>query len=533
MMNLERLWLAVAEHAVLLLVLLPVLGALMTRMVGAQSPEGARSVARANSWLSLVLLVIVIAQFDRRFVTPSDQWQMRSAVTWVRLPSAKLDTETVAASEEAVDGDAEQGRAEVASGPSTTQRADRSDENEAIRIAVGIDGIGLMFATLIVAVSFVALRHVAVGRDEHRRLADFLFAESALLAVLTATDAVWLSVCLLFATGAMFVLIARVGEPLRRVAAIKFLRAQLLSTLMLIAGVLGLCVSCWWMSIRATSTQPLTFDLPIVVERLPRLLLGAQAAHDHWELMGSWLFLLLAGACVLRVPIPPFHAWLPAVGQQADRSVLALFLVGWLPTSFVFGLRLLGRPFEAELGQLGERVLIWCSVAAFGMACASIGVKEPRRRFVLLTLAPLTLCFGGLWVGSQSAVQGAGLLLAGACGLGALTLLVDVPESQAKLKRVLFALLGIMVLVPGCWCLLRNLLAYGGLWLWTFGAVGAACWSIASWPRCSECEGTPSRLSFVLPLMAVLGVIALAPQVVLDLTSLSPGAADEVQEEPE
>ncbi len=529
MMTLERLWRAVSEHVVLLLVLLPALGACMTRLIGAQSIEGGRSIARANSWISLLLMLLVVAQFEVSPDGANDVWQMRSAISWVSLLNEKPSTELAAESQEETDGDAEQGRAAEPATPvrSSVTTAEFNRGDGVIRIAVGVDGIGLVFAVLVVATGFAVVRSVGPGRAEHLQLADVLFVESALLAVLTATDAVWLSVSLLLATGAMFALISRVGEPQRRVAATKFLRSQLLGTLMLMAGGIGLAVSCWWMSIRADRTLPLTFDLPTIIDRVPRLMMGSQAANDHWELTGSWLFFLITGGCLLRVPMPPFHPWLPAVAQQTERSTLALLIVGWIPTSFVLGLRLLVRVFELEMGQLGERVLIWCAVAAFGTACASIAVKEPRRRFVLLMLAATALCFGGLWTGSRSATQGAAALLAGTCSVGALSLLKRQSAASHHSERLLVGVGALLAIVPGGWCLLRNLLAYSGLWLWSFGTIAAACWSIASWPRGEERDAPEGSIGSLLPLVVAIAAIGLAPQVVLDVTSHVPAVAQE------
>jgi len=448
-------------------------------------------------------------------------------IPWVTLPNGNSQLPIEAA-------DAEDEHSQAA----TSSRVSGSTAASHINIAVGIDGVGLPFVALVVVVCFAVVRMVEPSLGEHRSLSDVLLAQSALLGTLTATDAVWFSVCLLGAAGACFVLMSRTGGSLRRVAAAKFLRHQLLSGLMLSAAGLGLVVSCWWMSIRDHGALPLTFDLPTVLDRLPRLMLGSQAAHDHWELSGSWLFFLIAGGCLLRVPLPPFHPWLPAVAQQTERGTLALLLVGWLPTSFILGVRWLPRVFESELGQLGERVLIWCVVAACGMACASLRVDEPRRRFVLLILAPLTLSFGGLWIGSVSAVQGAVLLLAASCGVAACVLMLPSSVRGQSSLHLALRLLAIVAIGPGGWCLLRNFFAFAELRVWCCGTIAACVWSLAIWPQ--DANARPDRVNdfvtterfHLLPLVVVLALIGLVPQAVLKAIapSLPSVAKEDVQE---
>lgn len=523
----QNLWRAIGEHVVLMLMMLPALGAVMTRIVGPQSVEGARSLARANTWISVALLVVVVAQLALTDRVTIDGWYLRSTIPWVTLPLGHSRHPT-----EIADAEDEHSPSTASSTSSDVAAASR------INIAVGIDGVGLPFVALVVAVCFAVVRAVPQRTGEHLSLSDVLLTQSALLGVLTATDAVWLSVCLLGATGTCFVLISRAGGAQRRLAAAKFLRPQLLSGLMLSAAALGLVVSCWWMSIRDEGTLPLTFDLPTVLDRVPRLMLGSQAAHDHWELSRSWLFFLIAGGCLLRLPMPPFHPWLPAVAQQTERGTLALLLVGWLPTSFIWAVRLLPRVFESELGQLGERVLVWCAVSALGMASASLVVRDINRRRVLLMLAPLALSFGGLWIGSASAIQGAVLLLAGTCGVGACSLLLPSNVHGQSGSHLALRLLAIIAIGPGGWCLFRNLFVSAELRVWCVGAVAACVWSLATWPHDEQPGLATASRSFrvdrlsLLPLVVVLMLIGWAPQAVLKVIapSLPPVATEDLEE---
>lgn len=538
MMHFEQLWQAVRDHVVLLLILLPAFGAVAVRLVGPSNLAGARAIARSNAWASLVLVAISISQFQSTTDGTASTWQQRSAITWVRI-APNQHHEAAAASSE---------KPESAAAPIE------------IRLAVAMDGFALPFVALIVAVSFAVVRDWSERHDDscgasHLQLADALLAQSTLLAVLTATDAVWLSVCLLLATGATFSLLSRAGQSQRRLAAAKFLRSQLISAMMLVLGVLGLAVSCWWMSIRRETTAALTFDLPTIVDRLPRLGMATQAAHDHWELVGPWLFLLIAGGCVLRVPLPPFHPWLPAVAQQTERGTFALLLVGWMPTGMVLGLRLLATAFAPESSQLGDRVIVWCALSACGLSCASIAIKEPQRRFGALMLAVGAMAFGGIWVGSTSAVHGSLLLLAGASGVGALTLLMepswwsrsamdDVRDWETHLvgnsrdhegRRLGLRLIALLATTVGTWCLLRNYFSIGGMRLAFVMTIGFVMWSVATWPSSegrdnhdSEVSSFPRRL---IPIVVVLGVLGLWPQAVVNAVHSEP--SDSVMTEPE
>ncbi len=538
MMHFEQLWQAVRDHVVLLLILLPAFGAFAVRMIGPSNLAGARAIARSNAWASLVLLAILVSQFQSTTDGSTSNWQQRSAITWVRIaPSLEY---------------------EEASAPS--EKSTPAVAPIEIRMAVAIDGFGLPFVALVVAVAFAVIRDWSERSDDsynasHQQLADALLVQSTLLAVLTATDAVWLSVCVLMATGAMFSLLSRSGQSERRIAAAKFLRSQLISAMMLVLGVLGLAVSCWWMSIRRETTAAFTFDLPTIVDRLPRLGMATQAVHDHWELVGPWLFLLIAGGCVLRVPLPPFHPWFPAVAQQTERGTLALLLVGWMPTGMVLGLRLLATAFAPESLQLGDRVIVWCALSACGMSCSSIAIKDPQRRFGVLLSAVGAMAFGGIWVGSTSAVHGSLLLLAGASGVGALTLLTKPDwwtrsmasdrdgwethllsdDGDHEAQRLGLKLLGLLATTVGSWCLLRNYFSIGGMRLAFVMTVGFVMWSISTWPHSNGRSNHSQSANLVsrrlIPLVVVLGVLGLWPQSVVNAVHSEP--SDAAMAEPE
>lgn len=467
----------VLDHAVLLLVVVPAIGGLLVRLVGRLSIDGAQSIAQSNVWATLFLLGLIVANFKPLSDDESHSWQFESSIRLAAVPFVVAP--------ESVDSE---------------EPAPKPPKTTFIRLAVGVDELALPFVVLLIVATFVAVFKITRERsrelnDEPQildgplnvpslfevRLADALWIESSILSVLTATDVVWLGFSSIIAVCCLARAIGRSQSDLAVSAAAKFLRSQLMSSILLLTSVVGLAVACAWMSIRRSSAAPLNFDLVQILDRLPTLMPGTQAAHDYWELMGPWLFLLLVGACVLRIPIPPFHAWWSATWESSDCETGTLIAVGWLPTGFVIAARWLPRVFLSETDQLGDRVLLWVLLAACGAALASLAVNNVTRRSGYLTMSVSVLAFGSLWIGTEDARNGAVLFLIGACTVVGITRFAALRWWQL-LPLILTACgAGVWRLAPAYWDVSR-------LQIVTATTVSSIVLSLICWPRLTSTQ---------------------------------------------
>lgn len=148
----------------------------------------------------------------------------------------------------------------------------------------------------------------------------------------------------------------------------------------------------------------------------------------------SALLLMLAFflGCALRLPVVPFHAWLPHVQASAPAGV-GIVVAGVLLTTGGYGLlRFLWPLFPeavARFAPVGLALGVLGVLYGAALACTQ---PDPRRRLAYLGLAHMGLVVLGLFAGNALALQGVVmLLLAHALGAAALLLLVDDAQAHA------------------------------------------------------------------------------------------------------
>jgi NADH-quinone oxidoreductase subunit M len=180
---------------------------------------------------------------------------------------------------------------------------------------VGLDGISMPLVVLTTLLTSAAIMSAWTPIDE--RQSQFyglvLFMEAALVGVFAALDffawfVFWEAVLL-----PMYFLIAVWGGPRRKYAAIKFFVYTNVASLVMFIGfvalVFGLPVE--------------TFDLPTITQSLRGGELGALAGIPPDTLKVAAFFAIFAGFAV-KVPVVPFHTWLPDAHVEAPTPVSVL-----------------------------------------------------------------------------------------------------------------------------------------------------------------------------------------------------------------
>ncbi len=167
-----------------------------------------------------------------------------------------------------------------------------------INYHVGIDGISLWFvllSTLLTVVVVLASWHSVTSRVKEFMIA-FLVMETLMVGVFCALDVV---LFYLFFEGIlipMFLIIGIWGGPNRIYAAFKFF-------LYTLAGSVLFLVAIIYMYLVAGTT-----DLPTLM------------AAEFSETAQLWLFLALFASFAIKVPMWPFHTWLPDAHVEAPTA---------------------------------------------------------------------------------------------------------------------------------------------------------------------------------------------------------------------
>ena len=187
---------------------------------------------------------------------------------------------------------------------------------------VGVDGISLPLLVLTTVLTTLALVSSWTPIDE--RQSEFyglmLLMETALIGVFTALDFfMWL----VFWEGVlipMYLLIGIWGGPRRKYAAIKFLLYTNFATLILVSGI--------FMLIFGLGDAISTLSMPAITAALLAGDLGSFAGFNPAALEQLAFLLLFLGFAV-KVPLVPFHTWLPDAHVEAPTPV-SVMLAGVL-----------------------------------------------------------------------------------------------------------------------------------------------------------------------------------------------------------
>jgi len=214
-----------------------------------------------------------------------------------------------------------------------------------IRYEVGVDGISLW---LVVLTTFLSVLAVKSAQDEERNpryfLALMLLLESGTLGVFVALDTILFYVFWELMLIPTYFLIGLWGEGRRVYATTKFVIYTLVGSLLMLVAIV------WLTMIHYHATHELTFDL--------QTLLHTHVPEEiQWYLFG---FFFLAFA--IKVPVFPFHSWLPHTYVATPIPVLIL-LTGAMSKTGTYGFLRFCLPLFPEATR---EFAVWIGMMAAG-----------------------------------------------------------------------------------------------------------------------------------------------------------------------
>ena len=182
-----------------------------------------------------------------------------------------------------------------------------------VRLSLGIDGLSLwlfglsaLLSLSAILVSWEAIRDRPVGF-----YMLLLVLEAAMLGVFAARDVILFYVFFEFTLVPLFFLIGIWGHEERRKAALKFFLYTLAGSVLAFLGLLTIVL---W---HASHAGSVTFDIDTLTAGIAAHPLPMNAA-------GGWLqmvvFCALFAGFAIKVPIVPFHTWLPLAHVEAPTG---------------------------------------------------------------------------------------------------------------------------------------------------------------------------------------------------------------------
>ena len=357
---------SLTSNVALLLVAMPLIGAVLVRLMGRSGNEPVYFTAVTNVGLCCGLVVLAVFQLEPRTgFEELFQPQMLSSLEWPVI-AGSLPSDAAAADATPTEVN-----------PQAAADGGLSRSFPIPRIAVAINGLNLWFVALTVAATAAAVCRANRERDSlASRLSWLLLTEAALIGALVAQDVILLSGFNFLSIVGLFFLIGYSTHPDRRSAARRFFWVQFGGGLMLAVGLIGAAVSHWWMMLAAEVVIPVSFSLNQIVAQVPDLAMTTETGRAYWNVVSPWLFLLVCGACLLRVPLPPLHHWWLSTVERADRGTSSLLACGFLPTGLYVVARIVVPLFAERLAELSIRLMTWSLVAASLLAL--VGLKLAR-----------------------------------------------------------------------------------------------------------------------------------------------------------
>jgi NADH-quinone oxidoreductase subunit M len=186
-----------------------------------------------------------------------------------------------------------------------------------IRFALGLDGVGLslfVLTTLLMITSiFASWESIKERAPAHYAL--MLLLETGLLGLFASLDVVLFYIFFEFTLIPLFFLIGLYGGPERQRASVTFFLYTLAGSLLTLLGVIALVV------VHYQNTGVLTFSIPGLTQGLRTMNWPAWAqAATTWTSPQALIFLLLFAGFAIKVPLFPFHTWLPLAHVEAPTA---------------------------------------------------------------------------------------------------------------------------------------------------------------------------------------------------------------------
>jgi NADH-quinone oxidoreductase subunit M len=192
-----------------------------------------------------------------------------------------------------------------------------------IRFALGLDGLGLslfvLTTLLMVPAVFASWNPVRERASTHYAL--ILLLQTGLLGLFAALDVVLFYVFFEFTLIPLFFLIGLYGGSERRRASITFFLYTLAGSLLTLLGVIALVVVHYQHA--SLPDRILTFSMPELTSGLRDLNWSEWTpAWDTltWTSPQALIFLLLFAGFAIKVPLFPFHTWLPLAHVEAPTA---------------------------------------------------------------------------------------------------------------------------------------------------------------------------------------------------------------------
>ena len=293
-----------------------------------------------------------------------------------------------------------------------------------IRYTLGLDGISLFMVLLTTAIMPLSVLSSFryIERREKLYYALLLVLTTGMLGVFLALDMFVFYVFWEVMLIPMYFLIGIWGGKNRLYAAIKFFIYTMAGSLLMLVAILAMMFHAW-----KTSGSP-TFAYDAFLQAAPTL--GTAA---------PWLFAAFALAFAIKVPVFPFHTWLPDAHVEAPTAG-SVILASILLKMGTYGFLRFAVPFFPDVALSSFVTGLVVTLAVIGVVYgALVAMVQPdvKKLVAYSSVSHLGFVMLGIWAATLQSVQGALMIMIGhGLSTGALFLLIGMLYERRHTREI-------------------------------------------------------------------------------------------------
>jgi len=294
---------------------------------------------------------------------------------------------------------------------------------------LGIDGISFLLIILTTLLGWISILSswTAIENRVKEYYIWFLVLQTGMLGVFMALDFFLFFVFWEAMLVPMYLLIGIWGGPRKLYAAIKFFLYTLAGSVLMLLGILFLYFHHHGM------TGTYTFSLPALYETAPHIY------SDYGPQVATLLFLSFFFAFAIKVPMFPFHTWLPDAHVEAPTAG-SVILAGVLLKMGTYGFIRFSLPFFPE-------VLTKTNVRGWMIALSIIGIiygalvslmqKDMKKLVAYSSVSHLGFCTLGIFALNSAGIGGSVLQqINHGISTGALFLIVGILYERRHTREI-------------------------------------------------------------------------------------------------
>jgi NADH-quinone oxidoreductase subunit M len=292
-------------------------------------------------------------------------------------------------------------------------------ESYGINYIIGVDGVSLFLIIMITFMTMIALIGLTETKDIKNLIITMLYLEMTMVGVFASLDVIMFYIFWELTLIPMFYIIGFWGAEKRFYAAIKFFLYTFTGSLIMLIGILYFgyifheTTGVWSFSLLDWYNVVLPFDLQL------------------------WLFIAFFFGFAVKVPMFPFHTWLPLAHSQAPTIgsiILAAVLLKMETYGFIrFSLPLFPDAsvyFVGFMATLGLIAIIYMAMLAYAQ-------EDMKQMIAYSSISHMGVITLGVFALNVEGISGAVYLMIGhALVSGALFMSVGVLYDRRKTKMI-------------------------------------------------------------------------------------------------